>query len=206
MKMNKISSFCGIVYKLGWGSKPRLGKAFSTALCSQSGTGGGLSAQAIAIMKATAPVVSEHKAAITTRFYEVLMENHPEVKNLFNMSHQIKSEESGVSPQAMALANAVEAYAYNCDNLGVLTDAVDTITEKHVSLNVLPEHYPLVGQSLLKAIKDTLGDAATEEILEGWSEGYFFLADLFIQTEASKRKQKASKQNGLYYSYFPLGL
>ena len=49
------------------------------------------------------------------------MENHPEVKNLFNMSHQIKSEESGVSPQAMALANAVEAYAYNCDNLGVLT-------------------------------------------------------------------------------------
>ena len=75
-----------------------------------------------------------------------------------------------------------------------------------MSLNVLPEHYPLVGQSLLKAIKDTLGDAATEEILEGWSEGYFFLADLFIQTEASKRKQKASKQNGLYYSYFPLGL
>ena len=72
-------------------------------------------------MKATAPVVSEHKAAITTRFYEVLMENHPEVKNLFNMSHQIKSEESGVSPQAMALANAVEAYAFNCDNLGVLT-------------------------------------------------------------------------------------
>ena len=72
-----------------------------------------------------------------------------------------------------------------------------------MSLNVLPEHYPLVGQSLLKAIKDTLGDAATEEILAGWSEGYSFLADLFIQTEASKRKQKASKQNGLYYSYFP---
>ena len=84
-------------------------------------TGGGLSAQAIAIMKATAPLVSEHKAAITTRFYEVLVKNHPEVKNLFNMSHLIKSEESGVSPLAMALANAVEAYAFNCDNLGVLT-------------------------------------------------------------------------------------
>ena len=54
----------------------------------------------------------------------------------------------------------------------------------------------MVGQSLLKAIKDTLGDAATKEILEGWSEGYFFLANLLIQTEASKRKQKTSKQNG----------
>ena len=76
-------------------------------------------------------------------------------------------------------------------------DAVDTIAEKHVSLNVLPEHYPMVGQSLLKAIKDTLEGAATKEILEGWSEGYFFLANLLIQTEASKRKQKTSKQNGI---------
>lgn len=40
---------------------------------------------------------------------------------------------------------------------------------------VLPEHYPMVGASLLRAIKAVLGEAATDEVgvrmcvLWGWS-------------------------------------
>nr|WP_231557374.1 globin domain-containing protein [Deinococcus sp. YIM 77859] len=43
---------------------------------------------------------------------------------------------------------------------------VERIAHKHVSLEVLPEHYPIVGEHLLKAIAAVLGEAATPEILD----------------------------------------
>ena len=93
--------------------------------------------------------------------------------------------------QPKALANAVFAYASYCDNLEVLGEAVNRIAHKHVALGLKAEHYPMVGASLLKAIKEVLGDAATEEILDGWAKGYQFLADLFIETEKTLAKERA---------------
>ena len=95
--------------------------------------------------------------------------------------------------QARSLANAVFAYAENVDKLGNLGDLVERMTHKHISFHVLPEHYPIVGGSLLKAIKETLGDAATDEVMEGWKEGYFFLADLLIGIETKMRDDYKAK-------------
>lgn len=92
------------------------------------------------------------------------------------------------------MANAVCAYAANCDNLGALSEAVARIAHKHVSLYILPEHYPIVGECILKAIKEVLGDAATDEIMEGWKNGYQFLADLFIDVERKLREEKANAE------------
>lgn len=39
------------------------------------------------IVKATLPIVQEHGEKITKRFYKRLFENHPELKNVFNMTH-----------------------------------------------------------------------------------------------------------------------
>ena len=53
----------------------------------------------------------------------------------------------------------------------------------HVNANVKPEHYPIVGENLLAAIKEVLGDAATEEVLNAWAEAYEVIAKVFIQIE-----------------------
>jgi nitric oxide dioxygenase len=53
----------------------------------------------------------------------------------------------------VALANSVFAYASNADNLGALSDTVALLAHKHVSFDVLPEHYPIVGECLLEALK-----------------------------------------------------
>jgi len=53
----------------------------------------------------------------------------------------------------------------------------------HVKVGVLPEHYPMVGDALLQAIKTVLGDAATDEIMAAWGEAYGFLADVLIAKE-----------------------
>lgn len=43
--------------------------------------------------------------------------------------------------------------------------AVELIAQKHCSLGIKAEHYLIVGKHLLDAIKDIIGDGATEEII-----------------------------------------
>ena len=134
----------------------------------------GLSQTTVDTVKATAPAVAQNAEAITTKMYEILFTNHPELKELFKDADP---------DQHKKLAAAVGAYAANIDNLGVLGQAVEKMAQSHVRTNIKPEHYPLVGVSLLKAIEEVFGDAATPEVLAAWKEAYFFLADILIARE-----------------------
>lgn len=134
----------------------------------------GLSEKTIKMIKATTPAVIANAEAITTRMYEILFDTRPELKELFKDADP---------NQHKKLAAAVSAYAANIDNLSVLTNSLEKMASTHVNANVKSEHYPLVGIALLTAIKDVLGDAATDEIVEAWKEAYFFLADILIKIE-----------------------
>ena len=121
--------------------------------------------------------LKEHGVEITTTFYKRMFENNPEVKAMFNMAKQ----ESGEQPKALAMA--VLAAAQNIDNLEAILPAVQKMCKAHVNANVKPEHYPIVGENLLAAIKEVLKDAATEEVLNAWAEAYEVIAKVFIQIE-----------------------
>src|SRR5690625_5528012 len=107
-----------------------------------------LDARTIEIVKSTVPVLEEHGEKITTRFYELMFNNHPELLNIFNHANQKQGR------QQQALANAVYAAAANIDNLEAILPVVKQVGEKHRSLGVKKEHYPIVGKHLLLAIKD----------------------------------------------------
>lgn len=149
-----------------------------------------LSQQSKDIIAATLPAVQEHATTITSVFYPLMFERYPWVKDYFNEAHQRQGT------QAQALANAVIAYAANLDRLEALGDAVSLIVQKHVSLNIQPEHYPIVGECLLAAIKEVLGDAATDEVLGAWGEAYGQLADIFIGAEEQRYQQNEQKAGG----------
>ena len=110
-----------------------------------------LSEQTVAIVKSTAPVLQEHGETLTRHFYERMFRVNPEVKPFFNHSNQ------GEGSQQRALAGAIAAYAANIDNLDVLGGAVELIAQKHASLQIKPDHYPIVGENLLASIKEVLG-------------------------------------------------
>lgn len=137
-----------------------------------------LSAETIALVKATAPALQQHGLAITQRMYERLFVNE-DVKSMFDQA----SQESGEQPKR--LAAAILAYAQNIDKLESLTAPVMRMAARHVETGVKPEHYPLVAEALLPAIRDVLQDAATDEILAAWGEAYWFLADILIGKEAA---------------------
>jgi nitric oxide dioxygenase len=129
------------------------------------------------IVKSTAPVLEDHGIAIATHCYKSMFQNYPELKNVFNMSHQ----ESGAQPAA--IAHAIWAYGSNIDNLEVLGPALSRIGNRHASLGVSVEHYPILGEHLLASMKEVLGDAIDEPVLDAWKAAYNQLADIFINFE-----------------------
>ena len=142
------------------------------------------------IIEATAPVVAAHADQIVPSMYKRLLAA-PEIRALFNMSHQ-----HGNSPQHKALAGALIAYATHIRNPGVLVSALERIAQKHVGLQILPEHYPHVAKALLGAVSDVLGEAATPAILEAWGEAYWFLADTLIEREEEIYSVSAAAEGG----------
>jgi nitric oxide dioxygenase len=149
-----------------------------------------LSERTIALVKATIPALEAHGLEIVRTMYARMFEN-PMIRDLFNQSHH---GETGSQPKA--LATAILAYGRNIENLGALAPAVERIAQKHVGLQILPEHYPYVADALLGAIKEVLGDAATDEILGAWGEAYWFLANILIAREDHLYRDLASAEGG----------
>ena len=141
------------------------------------------SLQTLAIVKTTVPVLEEHGTAITTVFYKNMFHEHPELLDIFNETNQ------KLGRQQTALAMTVLAAAKHLENLATLLPQVTQISHKHRALQILPEHYPIVGKHLLAAIKEVLGDAATDDILTAWTEAYDEIASIFIQIEHGMYEQ-----------------
>ena len=99
--------------------------------------------------------------------------------------------------QQRALANGVLMYAKNIDRLEQLGPLVGQIVSKHVSLNILPEHYPMVGASLLQAIREVLGaEVATDAVIEAWGAAYGQLAEILIGAERQVYDTQAQVEGG----------
>ncbi|MDD0975211.1 NO-inducible flavohemoprotein [Pseudomonas fontis] len=150
-----------------------------------------LNAQDRAIVKATVPLLESGGEALTTHFYQLMLSEYPEVRPLFNQAHQASGD------QPRALANGVLMYARHIDQLEQLGGLVSTIINKHVALQILPEHYPIVGSCLLRAIEEVLGkDIATPEVIAAWGAAYQQLADILIGAEEGMYQQKAEALGG----------
>jgi nitric oxide dioxygenase len=137
-----------------------------------------LSSAAKPYIEASVPVLRQHGLSITTVFYKNMLSAHPELNHLFNQGNQANGS------QQQSLASAVFAYAANIDNAEALAPVIERIVHKHVSIGILPSHYPIVGRYLLGAIKEVLGEAATPELMAAWDEAYWLLAGALIAAEA----------------------
>ncbi|KAE8140581.1 globin-like protein [Aspergillus pseudotamarii] len=149
-----------------------------------------LTPQQIQIVKSTIPALQDHGIAITTLFYQRLIQQHPELKNIFNTAHQATGE------QPAALAHAVWAYATNIERPEALKTAISRIGHKHASLGITADQYPIVGEGLLAAIKEVLGDAVNDQVLDAWKAAYGELAGYFIDFERELYRQAEATPGG----------
>lgn len=150
-----------------------------------------LSTEHRAIVKSTVPLLESGGEALITHFYTTLLDENPQVRPLFNQANQTSGD------QPRALANAVLMYARHIDNLAPLGDLVKRVINKHVALQILPEHYPIVGGCLLAAIRKVLGpEVATDAVIEAWGAAYGQLADLLAGLEEKMYAEKAESRGG----------
>ena len=147
--------------------------------------------ESIEIVKATTPLVQEQGKKITQRMYEIAFQARPDMRRFF-VNTWMKNPEEG-RKQAARLAGAVYAYASHIDEHEKLSTVVEHIAQVHVQTKILPEMYPVIGECLLAAIKDVLGDAATPEVLQAWEEAYGALAEIFINREREIYKERDSE-------------
>ena len=144
-----------------------------------------------AIVKSTVPLLEAGGEALTTHFYKIMLAGHPEVRPFFNQANQVSGD------QPRALANGVLMYARNIDKLEQLGGLVSQIIHKHVSLQIQPEHYPIVGSCLLRAIREVLGaELATDAVIDAWAAAYQQLADILIGAEEKIYADTAAAPGG----------
>lgn len=147
-----------------------------------------LDAQTIAVVKSSLPAIAQLGPQLTGHFYQRLLTQHPELKNVFNMNNQRSGD------QREALFNAIVAYGSNLENLAVLLPAVEKIAQKHTSLNIQPAQYAVVGETLLETIEALLNPG--DEVLQAWGKAYGVLADVFIQREEAIYRVSEEKVGG----------
>ncbi|MDO6708678.1 NO-inducible flavohemoprotein [Photobacterium sp. 1_MG-2023] len=147
-----------------------------------------LSQNTIEIVKSTAPLLAETGPKLTAHFYDRMFTHHPELKDIFNLTHQ----DSG--RQREALFNAVYGYAANIDNLEVLLPVVEKIAQKHASFNITAEQYAIVGEHLLGTIDEMF--APGQAVLDAWAEAYGVLAKVFTDREEAIYQASESKTGG----------
>ncbi|GAA4354308.1 NO-inducible flavohemoprotein [Variovorax defluvii] len=150
-----------------------------------------LTAPQKSIVTATVPLLEAGGEGLTTHFYRIMLGEYPEVRPLFNQAHQASGD------QPRALANGVLMYAKHIDRLEALGPLAAQIVNKHVALQVQPEHYPIVGTCLLRAIREVLGaEVATDEVIEAWAAAYGQLADILIGAERQVYDRNAAAPGG----------
>lgn len=149
-----------------------------------------LNDQQKAVVKATAPILATNGEALLAHFYSRLLTHNPELKQLFNMTHQ----RTGSQPRA--LAHAVHAYAIHIDDPSVLAGALRHTAMRHCSVGVRAEHYPIIGRHLIAAIREVLGEIATPSVIDAWSADYNQLAAMMIALEQDRYSSAAQAPGG----------
>lgn len=126
-----------------------------------------------------------------TTFYDTMLHENPSLLNIFNKTHQ------RTLAQPRALARVVVAYASNLDNLDEFLPVLYRVSQKHVSLCIGPESYPILGKYLLRTIKQVLGSKlATQEFCDAWTLAYDQLASMFIQLEGRIYQENVEAEGG----------
>jgi hemoglobin-like flavoprotein len=116
--------------------------------------------------------VKPNADAFVTSFYDNLTTMYPDAAPLFSSTD--------MAAQKKKLLASLVLVVENLRNPDALTDALHGLGARHVKYGALPEHYPLVGNALLKTFADYLQDDWTAEVKQAWVDAYGAIAELML--------------------------
>ena len=117
--------------------------------------------------------IKPQSEAFVTSFYENLFTDYPEAKPLFDGTN--------MSQQGNKLLQSLILVIDNLRKPDALNNALQGLGARHVKYGALPEHYPLVGSSLLKTFEQYLGAEWTEEVKRAWVDAYSAITTIMLE-------------------------
>jgi hemoglobin-like flavoprotein len=108
----------------------------------------------------------------SAQFYATLFSDYPTVKPLFANTH--------LDEQGKKLFASLVLVVDSLRNPAALDSALKGLGTRHVKYGVLPEHYPMVGSSLLKTLEWGLESNWTPEVKQAWTEVYGSVTQLML--------------------------
>jgi hemoglobin-like flavoprotein len=126
----------------------------------------------VELLESSFSQVKNRKTEFTEYFYSNLLTDYPEVEPLFANTH--------MQEQQKKLFQSLVLVVDNLRNPDVLSDALKGLGTRHVRYGVLPEHYPLVGGTLLKVFAICLKESWTIDTEQAWIEAYAAVTKLML--------------------------
>jgi hemoglobin-like flavoprotein len=110
--------------------------------------------------------------------YDRLFELDPSLRALFK---------DDMARQRSMLAIAIATLVQGLSTPDTIIPAVREMGRRHVGYGVRPEHYATVGEALLWALGQGLGEDFTPDTRAAWAEAYRLIASTMIEAGESGR-------------------
>ncbi|WP_353929426.1 AAA family ATPase [Okeanomitos corallinicola TIOX110] len=105
-------------------------------------------------------------------FYDVLFTDYPQIQVLFANSDMLQQQDK--------LCHSLEIIVENLNNPRNFTSFLKGLGAIHVKYGVLPEHYPIVGNTIIKAFKVHLGTDWNADFEAAWLDAYAAIQSLML--------------------------
>ena len=124
----------------------------------------------VPLLRASFDLVIERQPQMTTRFYQILFERHPQARALFHRRP--------IEVQAKMLQEALVAVLDHVEDASWLSDTLRGMGAKHLEYGVTDEMYDWVGGSLLATLAEVAGADWTDEMGSQWGAAYGAISGL----------------------------
>jgi nitric oxide dioxygenase len=91
--------------------------------------------------------------------------------------------------QAEDMAEVLFLMTNNIDRLDQVDPLFDQLARRHVDEGLTPEHHRHMGRAMLAAMRDVLGEGASDRILHGWDDGFWYLNEHLMERIAALQGQ-----------------
>uniref|UniRef100_A0A7S3Z6G4 Globin domain-containing protein n=1 Tax=Lotharella globosa TaxID=91324 RepID=A0A7S3Z6G4_9EUKA len=146
--------------------------------------------------------VMQDKSKHAITLFENIFDIAPAARALFKFGTVSDLTTSKLAKlHAEGVMDTVDFAIQRLDNLGEVVPALQKLGTMHANYSVVPAHFPIVGQALLKTLEDGLGEHWTPEVKAGWVKVWTTvvavmkpeLEKAIAEIEAGSGKEKGGK-------------
>lgn len=127
----------------------------------------------LGLLEKTFALVQKDSKQFARSFYQTLFKEYPEVKVLF--------AEVNIEQQEKKLMDSLALIVESFRNIELLQGIIKKLGKRHLSYQVIAQHYQIVGGVLVATLKKYLGKEWTAEVERVWIDAYHAIVDLMLE-------------------------